>query len=164
MSPGVTVGLPIRNGERYLDEVLGAVREQKVDREVELLIVDSGSTDRTIEIAESHGARVHRIPSHEFSHGGTRNLIMELARGDHVAFLTDDATPAHDGWLRALLDAFAAADAGSLEQRLLALAEGVVAGCFEPTDEPHRELCATCPGRPALCCWDESRTLASKGM
>jgi glycosyltransferase involved in cell wall biosynthesis len=110
VSGGVTVGLPIRNGERYLDEVLGAVRAQVVDRELELLIVDSGSTDRTIEIAESHGARVHRIPPHEFSHGGTRNLIMELARGDHVAFLTDDATPAHEGWLQALLDAFDAAE------------------------------------------------------
>jgi glycosyltransferase involved in cell wall biosynthesis len=110
VSGAVTVGMPIRNGERYLDEVLGAVRAQEVDREVELLIVDSGSTDRTVEIAESHGAKVHQIPPHEFSHGGTRNLIMELARGDHVAFLTDDATPAHEGWLQALLDSFEAGD------------------------------------------------------
>jgi len=53
-------------------------------------------------------------------------------------------------------------DAGSLEARLVELADGVIAGRFEPTDDPHRELCANCPGRPALCCWDESRTLAPK--
>jgi glycosyltransferase involved in cell wall biosynthesis len=106
----VTVALPIRNGERYLDEVLGAVRRQRVDRELELLIVDSGSTDRTLDIARMHGARIHEIPPESFSHGGTRNLIMELARGDHVAFLTDDATPAHDDWLQAMLDSFGAAE------------------------------------------------------
>jgi ATP-dependent helicase/nuclease subunit A len=50
----------------------------------------------------------------------------------------------------------------ALEAQLTELAGGVIAGRFEPTDEPHRDLCATCPGRPALCCWDESRTLAPK--
>ena len=70
----VTVAIPVSNGARYLDEVLTAVRAQRVDREVELLIVDSGSTDGSLEIAERHGARMHRIPKREFSHGGTRNL------------------------------------------------------------------------------------------
>ena len=53
---------------------------------------------------------MHRIPRGSFSHGATRNLIMELAQGDHVAFLTDDATPAHEGWLQAMLDSFGEAD------------------------------------------------------
>ena len=86
------------------------MRAQAVDREVELLIVDSGSTDGSLEIARRHGARVHEIPSREFSHGGTRNLMMGMARGEHVAFLTQDATPAHDGWLAALLEGFEQAD------------------------------------------------------
>jgi ATP-dependent helicase/nuclease subunit A len=58
---------------------------------------------------------------------------------------------------------FSAADAAALEARLVDLAGGVIAGRFEPTDDPHRDLCLTCPGRPALCCWDESRTLAVRG-
>ena len=109
--PGVvTVAIPVYNGARYLDEVLAAVRAQRVDREVELLIIDSGSTDGSLAIAERHGARIHSIPKSEFSHGGTRNLAMELARGDHVAFLTQDATPAHEGWLQAMLEGFEQAD------------------------------------------------------
>lgn len=56
--------------------------------------------------------------------------------------------------------AWEAADAPELERRLLALAAGVVEGRFEPTAEPHRELCATCPGQPALCSWPPERTLA----
>jgi O-antigen biosynthesis protein len=106
----VTVAIPVLNGARYLEEVLSAVRSQKVDREVELLIVDSGSTDASLGIARRHGAVVHAIHRSEFSHGGTRNRMMAIARGDHVAFLTQDATPAHDGWLAALLEGFEQAD------------------------------------------------------
>jgi ATP-dependent helicase/nuclease subunit A len=51
-------------------------------------------------------------------------------------------------------------DADRLEAELLELARGVVEGRFEPTAEPHAELCATCPGRAALCSWPEERTLA----
>src|SRR6187399_691336 len=39
----VTVAIPVLNGARYLDEVLSAVRDQRIDRELEILIVDSGS-------------------------------------------------------------------------------------------------------------------------
>jgi len=110
MAAAVTVAIPAYNGARYLDEVLAAVRAQRVGADVELLVIDSGSTDGTLEIAAAHGARVHSIPKAEFSHGGTRNLAMQLAEGEHVAFLTQDATPAHDGWLAAMLEGFAAAE------------------------------------------------------
>ena len=106
----VTVAIPVLNGARYLDEVLTAVRAQRVDRELEILVVDSGSTDGSLEIARRHGAVVHEIDASEFSHGGTRNRMMGMARGEHVAFLTQDATPAHDGWLAALLEGFEQAD------------------------------------------------------
>jgi O-antigen biosynthesis protein len=108
--PVVTVAIPVLNGARYLDEVLAAVRAQEVDREVELLVWDSGSTDGSLEIAQRHGARVHRIATREFSHGGTRNRMAAMARGEHVAFLTQDATPASPRWLAALLEGFALAD------------------------------------------------------
>jgi glycosyltransferase involved in cell wall biosynthesis len=109
MPADVTVAVPVFNGARYLDEVLAAVRAQRLDRELELLVVDSGSTDGSLEIAARYDARVHHTPKDEFSHGGTRNLMMELAEGAHVAFLTQDATPAHEGWLAALLEGFAVA-------------------------------------------------------
>lgn len=102
----ITVAIPVLNGARYLGEVLGAVRSQQVGEQVEILVVDSGSTDGSLEIARDHGARIHEIPKHEFSHGGTRNLMMSMARGDRVAFLTQDATPAHEGWLAALIEGF----------------------------------------------------------
>ena len=55
---------------------------------------------------------------------------------------------------------YAAEDAPDLEAQLLEVARGVVEARFEPTDNPHRELCADCPGRAALCSWGPDRTLA----
>jgi glycosyltransferase involved in cell wall biosynthesis len=86
--------------------VLAAVGEQQVDREVELLVIDSGSTDGSAALARGHGARVVEIAPAEFSHGDTRNRLMELAEGEHVAFLTQDSLPAGPGWLAALLRGF----------------------------------------------------------
>jgi ATP-dependent exoDNAse (exonuclease V) beta subunit len=56
---------------------------------------------------------------------------------------------------------FQAADLPRLEAELLALGGGVIEGRFVPTDRPHRELCATCPGVEALCSWPKERTLAA---
>ena len=47
--------------------------------------------------------------------------------------------------------AFTAADAPALTERLAGLARGVLEGRYEVTDTPHRDLCADCPGRAALC-------------
>ena len=54
---------------------------------------------------------------------------------------------------------YEAADAESLEQELLGLAQGVVEGRFEPSAEPHFSLCADCPGRAALCVHEPELTL-----
>jgi hypothetical protein len=106
MAPIVTVALPVLDGGPLLGEVLAAVREQEVDRDVELLVIDSGSSDGSPALARRHGARVVEIGRAEFNHGGTRNRLMELATGDHVALLTQDSRPANNGWLAALLHGF----------------------------------------------------------
>ncbi|MGI8750287.1 MAG: UvrD-helicase domain-containing protein [Thermoleophilaceae bacterium] len=56
---------------------------------------------------------------------------------------------------------YTASEISVLEDRLRDLAAGVSAAIFTPTDSPHRGLCADCPGRPALCSWDEEQTLAA---
>jgi glycosyltransferase involved in cell wall biosynthesis len=102
-----SVAIPVRNGAADLPAVLDAIRAQRVDGELEIVVVDSGSTDGSVSLCEGAGARVERIAPEAFSHGGTRNRLMELARGEHVAFLTQDAVPAHDGWLAVLMTGFA---------------------------------------------------------
>jgi len=58
---------------------------------------------------------------------------------------------------------YAAADVARLEAELAAEAAGVLAGEFPVAAHPHRELCATCPGRGGLCSWPEERVLVALG-
>ena len=102
----VSVAIPVLDGERYLEEVLAAVFAQRLDQELEVLVIDSGSHDHSREIARSAGATVIEIPPEEFGHGRTRNLAVARSSGELVAFLTQDATPAHDGWLQQHVDSF----------------------------------------------------------
>jgi GT2 family glycosyltransferase len=104
----VTVAIPVRDGGELLAGTLQALRRQTVPHE--LLVCDSGSLDGSVDVARTHGARVLEIAPERFSHGGTRNLLMREAEGAHVALLTQDAEPADEGWLAALLDGFAIAE------------------------------------------------------
>jgi glycosyltransferase involved in cell wall biosynthesis len=102
----VSVAIPVLNGGASFREVVAAVLRQRVEGELELVVADSGSTDGTREFAVEQGAKVVDVPPGTFSHGGTRNLLMERSSGDHVAFLTDDAVPASEEWLARLVGAF----------------------------------------------------------
>jgi glycosyltransferase involved in cell wall biosynthesis len=106
----VTIALPVLNGGPLLDEVLAAVGRQHADGALEVLVCDSGSTDRSVEIARAHGAEVLQIPPGSFAHGPTRNFLMERASGEIVAFLTQDATPADNDWLKRLTGGFGLAE------------------------------------------------------
>jgi rhamnosyltransferase len=99
----VTVIIPTFNGEKYLADVLEAIAAQVFAGTVETLVIDSGSTDDTLAIVAAHPAvRLHQIPNPEFGHGRTRQLAATLATGEIVAYLTQDAIPAHSAWLAEL--------------------------------------------------------------
>jgi glycosyltransferase involved in cell wall biosynthesis len=99
--PTVSVVVPVKDGERHLEELLAALRRERVD---EVLVIDSGSHDRSVAIARAQGAEVLDIPPSDFGHGRTRNLGAERTRGELIAFLTQDATPL-EGWRAAFVDA-----------------------------------------------------------
>jgi O-antigen biosynthesis protein len=99
----VTVAIPVKDGARYLAELLAALAAQQVDAELETLVIDSGSSDGSSEVARAAGVRVVEIAPEEFGHGRTRNLAFELTDSECVAFLTQDATPAGPDWLANLL-------------------------------------------------------------
>jgi rhamnosyltransferase len=100
----VTVFIPTFNGEKYLDQLLTAVESQDFVGEVEILVIDSGSTDGTLSIIAAHeGVRLVQIPQSEFGHGRTRNLAAQLARGEVIAYLSHDAVPHSTSWLRELV-------------------------------------------------------------
>lgn len=108
----LTITIPVLNGGQTFGETLEAIAQQRnaARVEVELLVIDSGSTDGSVELARAAGARVIEIDKSDFQHGGTRNMAISEATGDVVALLTDDSMPADDGWLDAIVEGFGQAD------------------------------------------------------
>ncbi len=101
----LSVMIPSKNAGPLFEEVLRGLRDQDYPGEVELLVVDSGSSDDTIGLARHYGARVETIPPQEFNHGLTRDYGIGLTRGEIIVLMTQDAVPAD----RRLLSALAAA-------------------------------------------------------
>lgn len=98
----VSVVIPVKDGERYLEELLASLSREGVH---EILVIDSGSRDRSLEIVRAAQVELLEIDSREFGHGRTRNLGAERTSGDLICFLTQDATPC-PGWLDAYREAF----------------------------------------------------------
>jgi GT2 family glycosyltransferase len=100
----VSVVIPTLNAGPEFEYLLRKLRTQVGVRRIEIVVVDSGSTDSTVSMARAAGAVVVEIPSTEFSHSGTRNLGAETATGDFVLFMVQDAYPIGDHWVYGLLD------------------------------------------------------------
>lgn len=105
-TPLISVVIPVKNGAATLDAALRGIFAQSLAGRVEVIIIDSGSTDGSLEIARDYPARLHEIPAEEFNHGATRNLGVALSRGEFVAMTVQDAVPADDRWLETLLRHF----------------------------------------------------------
>jgi rhamnosyltransferase len=102
----VSVVVPTLNAGPELEELLEKISIQEGDFEREVIVVDSGSTDGTVELARRYGARIHQIRKEEFNHGATRNLGVSLARGEYVALTVQDAVPLDERWLGAMVENF----------------------------------------------------------
>ena len=86
-SPETSVIIRTFNEERYLPGLLEAIRRQRY-QDFELINVDSGSYDRTIEIAQEHDCRLLRIDSKDFTFGYSLNVGIESAQGGFAAIVS----------------------------------------------------------------------------
>ncbi|NBU34142.1 glycosyltransferase family 2 protein [bacterium] len=106
-----TIFVPTLNGEEFLEQLIQAVFSQKTKLTYELFIIDSGSTDATLDIIAKHPkVRLHQIPNSEFGHGKTRNLAASMSNSTYMVFLTQDAVPAQHNWLNGMIEPFGISD------------------------------------------------------
>lgn len=89
----VSIVLPLRDGARWVDGLVAAVRQQSVHIK-EWIVLDSESGDDGPERLRAAGATVMPISRASFNHGATRNLGASATTGDVIVFMTQDAAPA----------------------------------------------------------------------
>ncbi len=96
------------NEEKHLGSLLRGITLQNTGQfTVEVVVVDSGSTDRTLQIAESYQCKIVRIRKEDFTFGRSLNIGCNEAQGDYLVFISGHCVPTDANWLLQLIDPLA---------------------------------------------------------
>lgn len=103
----ISIVIPVKNGSTTIADCLNAIRNQTIYKECEIIIIDSGSTDGTLEFLKQYDdVKVISIDPKTFNHGATRNLGVQHAQGEFVVMTVQDAVAADNYWLEKMLRHF----------------------------------------------------------
>jgi len=101
--PQISIIILTKNNGNTIGKVLQKIKIQQINFNFEIIIIDSGSSDDTIEQISKYNVKLYTIPPTEFGHGKTRNIASGYAIGDYLVYLSADAIPANECWLRNLV-------------------------------------------------------------
>lgn len=100
----ISVVIRTLNEARHLPSLLSGIASQELDgHRCEVVLVDSGSSDGTLDIAESHGCRIVHIRKEDFSFGRSLNVGCQAANGDALVFVSGHCVPVDAHWLARLV-------------------------------------------------------------
>ncbi len=103
--PRVSVVIRAFNEKKHLGDLLDSIQQQTV-RDIEIILVDSGSTDSTLAIAARFPVKVLHIKPGEFTFGRSLNLGLRAARADLAVVASAHVLPLSRDWLKELLAPF----------------------------------------------------------
>lgn len=105
--------IPTLNAADHFVTLMSSIHKQSI-QPLEIIIIDSSSTDKTVSIAIDYGCRVETIACKSFDHGGTRTLAALMAKGDILLFLTQDALPADSSTFKRIIEGFVHSQIGAV--------------------------------------------------
>lgn len=94
------------NEEKHIGKLLKGIELQKNNSDIEVILVDSGSTDHTVKVAREYGARIVNIRPEEFSFGRALNVGCQIAKGDFLLFASAHVYPLYTDWIERMLAPF----------------------------------------------------------
>ena len=100
----ISIIIPTYNAGHQFEKMVELLKNQKIDGNIEIIVVDSGSKDITREICVSKEITLIEISNSDFSHSFARNLGAEKSNGDILVFMTQDALPSSHDWLKKLVE------------------------------------------------------------
>lgn len=125
----VGVCIPTRNGASSLKRLLPALLSGSVRPRI--LVIDTDSSDQTLLVARSFGARIHSVSRGEFNHGTTRELGRTLLNARYLVMMSQDVVPCDEKFLANLLAPLRSGEAQLAYARQIA-----------PPEASARERCA----------------------
>jgi rhamnosyltransferase len=114
-----SISILTKNEEANIGGCLEAVCSQQGVGNFEVNLVDSGSTDATLQIARGYPIHIEQIPADQFHHARTRNFAASLGKGPILINLSGDAIPASNVWLGNMLANFSDPGVGAVYGRQL---------------------------------------------
>ena len=118
----ISIIIPTYNAQNYLTKLLDNIKTQSIN-DYELIIIDSSSKDETVSIAKKYTDNVIVIPQNEFDHGGTRAKAAQIAKGEILVFLTQDALPLDNNTIGNIVQVFKNSKIGAAYGRQLSYEE-----------------------------------------
>ena len=94
------------NEEKLISRCLTAIYNQKVEYPIEVIIVDSGSNDKTLELASKFPVKTISVEQGRFSYGRSLNLGCKEAKGKYIVLLSAHAIPQNSTWIETLIKNF----------------------------------------------------------
>ena len=102
---GVSLVIRCLNEGKHIGRLLSGVTQQSVE-DVELIVVDSGSTDDTLSIVSEYSVKLLTIAPEDFSFGRSLNLGCQAATKDIIAIASAHVYPTYKDWLEQLVSPF----------------------------------------------------------
>jgi len=103
--PHCSIVIRANNEEGHIGRLLSGILQQTIPQ-IEIILVDSGSTDNTVAIAQQYLVRVVHIPPDEFTFGRSLNLGIDAAQGEFIVIASAHIYPVYPDWLERLLSPF----------------------------------------------------------
>jgi len=105
MKPVCSIVIRAFNEEKHISRLLNGISQQTV-KDVQVILVDSGSSDRTAQIAGEHGAQIVDITPQEFTFGRSLNLGIQQAKAELILIASAHVYPVYPDWIERLLEPF----------------------------------------------------------
>lgn len=105
MKPVCSIIIRAFNEGKHIGRLLNGIKQQSL-KDIQVILVDSGSTDHTVEIAHKQGAEIVSIKPEEFTFGHSLNVGIQQAKADILLFASAHVYPVYPDWIERMLEPF----------------------------------------------------------
>lgn len=141
----ISILIRCKNEEAYIGDVLSVIFEQFIDIDFEVIVLDSGSTDRTLDITKKFNVKICEMPPEEFTFGYSLNKGISLTSGEIVCCLSAHCVPVSNYWLKELIAPILSGKAHATIGRQIPIKglnpfEELAVSSYFPSDEESNKL------------------------